>query len=160
MFFQGIHRAGLTKKLREEVEARFREGETDLLIATPTLELGIDIGDLDIVVTPPISVNRATQRIGRAGRKGQEAIAIIHLNSDDPINYATGHGITLKDGMVRVIITVDQKVTSRDFLSEYDLKDYQWRENFLTTYVSIDELKDLCKEPAVIYIRLPVKFDN
>ena len=82
----GIHRAGLTKKLREEVETRFREGETDLLIATPTLELGIDIGDLDIVVTPPISVNRATQRIGRAGRKGQEAIAIIHLNSDDPIS--------------------------------------------------------------------------
>ncbi|PWI47269.1 hypothetical protein CEE45_12800 [Candidatus Heimdallarchaeota archaeon B3_Heim] len=84
----GIHRAGLTKKIREEVETQFREGEIDLLIATPTLELGIDIGELEIVVTPPISVNRAIQRIGRAGRKGQDAIAIIHLNADDPIsNY-------------------------------------------------------------------------
>ncbi|MHA2387493.1 MAG: DEAD/DEAH box helicase [Candidatus Hodarchaeales archaeon] len=83
----GIHRAGLSKKIREEVEAQFREGEVDLLIATPTLELGIDIGELEIVVTPPISVNRAIQRIGRAGRKGQDAVAIIHLNSDDPISH-------------------------------------------------------------------------
>jgi DEAD/DEAH box helicase domain-containing protein len=82
----GIHRAGLPKKLREETENRFREGKIGLLIATPTLELGIDIGDLEIVVTPPISVNRAIQRIGRAGRKGQDAVAIIHLNADDPIS--------------------------------------------------------------------------
>jgi len=82
----GIHRAGLDKKIREQVEADFREGVIDLLVATPTLELGIDIGDLDIVVTPPIAVNRAMQRIGRAGRKGQEALAIILLKSEDPIS--------------------------------------------------------------------------
>ncbi|MHA1214400.1 MAG: DEAD/DEAH box helicase [Candidatus Hodarchaeales archaeon] len=82
----GIHRAGLDKKIREQVEMNFREGLLDLLLATPTLELGIDIGDLDMVVTPPISVNRAMQRIGRAGRRGQEAIAIVHLKADDPIS--------------------------------------------------------------------------
>lgn len=59
----------------------------NLLVATPTLELGIDIGDLDIVITPPIAVNRAMQRIGRAGRKGQESLAIILLNSEDPISH-------------------------------------------------------------------------
>ncbi|MHA1974466.1 MAG: DEAD/DEAH box helicase [Candidatus Hodarchaeales archaeon] len=82
----GIHRAGLDKKIREEVEKNFREGSLELLLATPTLELGIDIGDLDMVVTPPISVNRAMQRIGRAGRRGQDAIAIVHLKADDPIS--------------------------------------------------------------------------
>ncbi|MFX1283111.1 MAG: helicase-related protein [Promethearchaeota archaeon] len=84
----GIHRAGLDKKIREQVETDFKDSIIDLLVATPTFELGIDIGDLDIVITPPIAVNRAMQRIGRAGRKGQEAVAIIHLNSEDPIsNY-------------------------------------------------------------------------
>ncbi len=84
----GIHRAGLNLKVREQVKTDFREGRIDLLVATPTLELGIDIGDLDIVVTPPIAVNRAMQRIGRAGRKGQEALAVILLNAEDPIsNY-------------------------------------------------------------------------
>ncbi len=84
----GIHRAGLDKKVREQVESDFREGKLELLVATPTLELGIDIGDLDIVVTPPIAVNRAMQRIGRAGRAGQEALAVIMLNAEDPIsNY-------------------------------------------------------------------------
>ena len=83
----GIHRAGLDKKIREQMEFDFRDGVINLLLATPTLELGIDIGDLDIVVTPPIAVNRAMQRIGRAGRKGQEALAIILLNAEDPISY-------------------------------------------------------------------------
>jgi DEAD/DEAH box helicase domain-containing protein len=82
----GLHRAGLDKKVREQVESDFREGIINLLVATPTLELGIDIGDLDIVITPPIAVNRAMQRIGRAGRKGQEAIAIVMLNAEDPIS--------------------------------------------------------------------------
>ena len=83
----GIHRAGLERKIREQVETEFRDGAIDLLVATPTLELGIDIGDLEIVVTPPIAVNRAMQRIGRAGRKGQESVAIILLNSEDPISH-------------------------------------------------------------------------
>ena len=83
----GIHRAGLERKIREQVETDFRDGVIDLLVATPTLELGIDIGDLDIVITPPIAVNRAMQRIGRAGRKGQESLAIILLNSEDPISH-------------------------------------------------------------------------
>jgi hypothetical protein len=82
------------------------------------------------------------------------------VNSEDPVSYAKVHGITLQDGMVRVIITIDEKVTSRDFLIKYDLKDYQWRKNFLIAYVLIDDLKELCKEPAVIYIRLPAKFDT
>ena len=92
--------------------------------------------------------------------KKMPTLLVNLVNSDDPVSYAKGHGITLQDGMVRVIITVDERVTSKYFLFKYDLKDYQWRGNILTAYVSIDELKELCKEPPVIYIRLPVKFDR
>ncbi|NHJ01638.1 MAG: DEAD/DEAH box helicase [Candidatus Heimdallarchaeota archaeon] len=83
----GIHRAGLDQRIRQEVETDFREGKLNILVATPTYELGIDQGDLDIVITPPVSVNRAMQRIGRAGRKGQEALAIVLLNAEDPISH-------------------------------------------------------------------------
>jgi DEAD/DEAH box helicase domain-containing protein len=81
-----IHRAGLTKKHREAVERAFKSGELRCMVATPTLELGIDIGDLDAVVTMLTSFTRVLQRIGRAGRKGQESLALMVLRNNDPIS--------------------------------------------------------------------------
>jgi hypothetical protein len=92
--------------------------------------------------------------------KKMPTILLNLVNSHDPVTYAREHGITLKNGMVRVLITLNENITSRDFLSEYDLKDYEQRENLVTAYVSVGELEKLCKEPAVIYIRLPVKFNS
>ncbi|MHA1685508.1 MAG: DEAD/DEAH box helicase [Candidatus Heimdallarchaeaceae archaeon] len=82
----GVHRAGLTKKYRETIEKQFRNGELDILVSTPTLELGIDIGDVDAVVSSIVEVTRFTQRLGRAGRRGQEAIGVLLLREDDPIS--------------------------------------------------------------------------
>jgi len=56
---------------RQRLELAFRSGDVDLLIATPTLELGIDIGDLaciGLMKSPPSPANYA-QRVGRAGRE-------------------------------------------------------------------------------------------
>jgi hypothetical protein len=85
-------------------------------------------------------------------------ILVNLIKADDPVSYAKGHGITLKDGMVRVIITVDKDIISQDLLSKYGLKDYQWIEDIITGYIPIDGLKELSEESAVIYIRPPVKF--
>ena len=46
---------------------------------TPTLELGIDVGNVDCVISSTIPVNRLTQRIGRAARKGQRGYAFLVL---------------------------------------------------------------------------------
>lgn len=81
-----VHRAGLSKKYRNEVEEQFRQGDLQVLVSTPTLELGIDIGDLDCVVSIIVSITRLTQRIGRAGRKGQESVAVLALRDNDPIS--------------------------------------------------------------------------
>ncbi len=87
-----VHRAGLLREYRHEVEDSFRSGELDALVATPTLELGIDIGDLDAVVSQLVNFTRLIQRIGRAGRKGQESVAILALRGDDPISsYYKNH---------------------------------------------------------------------
>jgi DEAD/DEAH box helicase domain-containing protein len=82
----GVHRAGLPMEYRRKIEEAFRRGRLDLLVSTPTLELGIDIGDLDGVVSMLVGITRLTQRIGRAGRKGQESVAVLALRNQDPIS--------------------------------------------------------------------------
>ena len=86
-----VHRAGLPKKYRSEVEDQFKSGGLPVIVSTPTLELGIDIGDLDSVVSMIVSITRLTQRVGRAGRKGQESVAILALRENDPISSFYRH---------------------------------------------------------------------
>lgn len=86
-----VHRAGLSKKYRSGVEDEFKSGKLPVIVSTPTLELGIDIGDLNSVVSMIVSITRLTQRIGRAGRKGQESVAILALRENDPISAFYKH---------------------------------------------------------------------
>lgn len=65
------HTGLLDRATRERVEADFKSAKINVLSATPTLEMGIDIGDLSSVLlasVPPAQANY-TQRVGRAGRR-------------------------------------------------------------------------------------------
>lgn len=66
-----LHYSNLQPRERRGVERRFRERDKALCIATSTLELGIDIGDVDgvILYEPPDSAASLVQRIGRANRR-------------------------------------------------------------------------------------------
>lgn len=69
------HHGALSRELRFEVEARLKRGELKAIVATASLELGIDVGAVEQVVlvqTPP-SVAAALQRLGRAGHRVGEA---------------------------------------------------------------------------------------
>ncbi|OYT62199.1 MAG: hypothetical protein B6U69_02210, partial [Thermofilum sp. ex4484_15] len=85
----GIHRAGLKPEEREDVEERFRKGELSAVIATPTLELGIDIGDVDCVILPtiPPTYTKYVQRVGRCGRRGRIAYVFTILGNDPISSY-------------------------------------------------------------------------
>ncbi len=65
------HHGSLSREIRQEVEARLKAGELRAIVATSSLELGIDIGALDevILVQSPHSVSSTIQRIGRAGHR-------------------------------------------------------------------------------------------
>ena len=82
-----VHRAGLPPEERRRVEEKLKSGEVLAVAATPTLELGIDIGDLDAVVmsSPPPSFTKYVQRAGRAGRRGRPGYVFTIL-ADDPID--------------------------------------------------------------------------
>ncbi len=70
-----IHHSSLSPATRKTSEEAFSSTEGACIICTSTLELGIDIGDLDVVVQvgPPNSVSSFLQRMGRSGRRGKSA---------------------------------------------------------------------------------------
>jgi ATP-dependent Lhr-like helicase len=69
--YVGAHHGSLSRERREDAEHSFADRRDAVLVATSTLELGIDIGDVDAValIGPPPDVASLLQRIGRAGRR-------------------------------------------------------------------------------------------
>ena len=71
-----VHHSSVSLEERNEAEARFQRGTNTSIICTSTLELGIDVGDLDLVLqaNAPSTVSSFLQRLGRTGRReGQRA---------------------------------------------------------------------------------------
>jgi len=67
----GAHHGSLSKEHRFNIEEKLRKGELKVVVCSTSLELGIDIGFVDLVLLlgSPKGVARAMQRIGRAGHK-------------------------------------------------------------------------------------------
>jgi ATP-dependent Lhr-like helicase len=78
-----IHHSSLSSEIRKLAEDAFLSDEGACIICTSTLELGIDIGDLDVVVQvgPPDTVSSFLQRMGRSGRRGRAAYMVWILSN-------------------------------------------------------------------------------
>ncbi len=65
------HHGSLSREIRAEVERKMKAGELKAIVATNSLEMGIDIGALDevVLVQTPNSISSTVQRVGRAGHR-------------------------------------------------------------------------------------------
>lgn len=77
------HNASLSVDDRTNIENKFNNGILNVLVASPTMELGIDIGDLSTVLlrNVPPDASRYAQRAGRAGRAEQPSFIIVFCSS-------------------------------------------------------------------------------
>ncbi len=96
------YRGGYLPDQRRRVERGLRDGTVLCVVATSALELGIDIGDLDAVVCAgyPGSLAETWQRFGRAGRRGDQSVAVLVASSSPLDQYLATHPERLLDGAI------------------------------------------------------------
>ncbi|PRQ06619.1 DEAD/DEAH box helicase [Enhygromyxa salina] len=86
-----VHHSSVSKEERELAEARFHQGASACIVCTSTLELGIDVGDLDRVLQAeaPDTVGSFLQRMGRTGRRsGQVANTTFFCGTEEGVLQA------------------------------------------------------------------------
>ncbi len=114
----GAHHSSMSKETRFEIEDKLRKGELKIVVSSTSLELGIDIGSIDLVVLlrSPKSVSRALQRIGRAGHKLHENPRgkFIVLDRDDLIEC----GVMMKSMIEKKIDSAEIPKNALDVLAQ------------------------------------------
>ncbi len=115
----GAHHGSLSKSFRHRIEDKLRRGKLKAVVSSTSLELGIDIGFIDLVILlgSPKSVARALQRIGRSGHKIEATTKgrIIVLDRDDLVECS----VLLKDCIEKRIDKIHIPTNALDVLSQH-----------------------------------------
>ncbi len=114
----GAHHGSLSKTHRHDIEDRLRKGALKAVVSSTSLELGIDIGYIDLVICigSPKSIARTLQRFGRSGHKLHETVKgrIIVTDRDDLIECA----VMTKDIIERKIDRIHIPENALDVLAQ------------------------------------------
>ncbi len=114
----GAHHSSMSKEKRFEIEDKLRKGELKVVVSSTSLELGIDIGNIDLVILlrSPKSTSRALQRIGRAGHKLHDNPKgrFIVLDRDDLVEC----GILMKEMIEKKIDNAEIPKNALDVLAQ------------------------------------------
>jgi len=148
------HHGSMAKENRLEAEQRLKRGDLKCLVATASLELGIDIGDIDLVVQlgSPRSISAFLQRVGRSGHKigATPKGRIFPLTRDELVETTALVHAANNEALDRVIIPHQPlDVLAQQIVAEVSNREWQ-----------VDELHDaLCS--ATPYADLDQKsFDD
>jgi ATP-dependent helicase Lhr and Lhr-like helicase len=130
------HHGSLAKEQRLDAEQRLKHGKLKALVATASLELGIDIGDVDLVcqLGSPRSIAAFLQRVGRSGHavNGTPKGRLFPLSRDDLAECAALLD-SVRRGELDLIAIPDQPldVLAQQIAAEVAAK--EWREDELFT---------------------------
>ena len=106
-----VHHSSVSREERHEAEARFHHGTDAAIVCTSTLELGIDVGDLDLVfqANAPSTVSSFMQRMGRTGRRaGQVANTTFFCESPEDVLQAVAIVELAREGWVESVPVQDR----------------------------------------------------
>src|SRR5687768_8791000 len=133
--FVAAHHGSLAKEARLEAEQRLRDGKLKVLVATASLELGIDIGHVDLVcqISSPHRIATLLQRVGRSGHTvgGVPKGRIFPLTRDDLVECAA-MARAVHDGELDRVAVPDQPldVLAQQVVAEVAAEE-EWDEDAL-----------------------------
>ena len=144
------HHGSLAREHRLNAEQRLKRGELKALVATASLELGIDIGDIDLVcqLGSPKSISAFLQRVGRAGHQ-VDAIPkgrLFPLTRDDLLECTAIMDAVRRDELDQLQIPVGHlDVLSQQIIAEVACQD--WPEDELYDHIrKAYPFRDLSRE--------------
>ena len=156
-----LHHGSLSRQVREETEDSLREGKKGIVVCTSSLELGLDIGSIELVIHygSPRQVSKLIQRIGRSRHsKGSSAKGLIVTNNADDeyetnailerIKQGSIEEQKIHDGSLDVLahhlvgITIQLGQVSVDHAFEIFTKAYPFRNLTLDDFYAVLDLMD------------------
>lgn len=119
------HHGSLSRELRTDAEEVMKDTDAAVCVSTSTLEIGIDIGNIDLVVLadPPISISSLHQRLGRGNRRKQaiQAACLVETQEEEEILSSmfqiARSGIIVDDPYVPDLSVIVQQIFSCLFAS-------------------------------------------
>ena len=127
------HHGSLSREMRQEVENKLKEGNMKVVVTSTSLELGVDIGSIDLVtqIGSPKSIARCLQRVGRSGHSLDKVSKgnLIATNRDDLIENAVISLEISKGNLDKVYIpklsldVLSQHVVGMGIEQQWNIKD-------------------------------------
>ena len=123
------HHGSMAKELRFDAESRLKNGQLKALVATASLELGIDIGDVDLVcqIGSPRSIAAFLQRVGRSGHSigGTPKGRLFPLSRDELVECAALLDSVRRGELDRLVIpTKPLDVLAQQIVAEAGAQDW------------------------------------